>query len=117
MSGYEQSPPPMVVRFDRLPTGELIAAKSRDGRTVCVIVHNPSSIHVHDNGDMHIDATAPVHRWSMAGDGIDHDTRPGGSSTMRTTAVAQAAAALGRELGWAIYGWTVDPIERIEVRP
>lgn len=105
---YDQSPPPMVVRFDRLPTGELIAAKSRDGRTVCVIVHPARK------DPIRLERAAAYH-WTMAGDMADPEARPSGSSSMMTTAVAEAAAALGRELGWAIYGWTVDPIERVVV--
>lgn len=90
-------PEPVVLRFDRLDSGELVAIHTHEARSVAAIVHTR-----HDE----LDDLVHVRRWSLAGD-IDPSTRRRGESSSATLACAQAAEALGIELGVEIAGYEV----------
>lgn len=85
-------PEPAVLHFDRLDGGEIVALHTAGGRTVAAVIAavcGPRGI-----------------RWSLAGD-VDPAARPQGYAAITRTACAEAADALGRELGIEIAGWTV----------
>lgn len=82
----------VILSYDRLEGGELVALASNGGRTVAAIVHP---------------ARCGVRPWSLAGDIDDRTNRRRGESTHAPQAAAEAAQALGVELGLTIDGWEV----------
>lgn len=91
----------LVLNFDRLDGGELVAlGHADDGRVVAAIVHP-------ERGSWIVPGVT-VRPWSLAGD-VDRARRPRGHARTVRTACGEAAEALGRELGIGIDGWTVNP--------
>lgn len=88
----------LVLRFDRLDGGELVALHTHEGRTIAAVVHP-------ERGSWIVPGVT-VRPWSLAGD-VDPVRRPRGHAKAATTACGEAAEALGRELGIEIDGWTL----------
>lgn len=86
---------PVTLTFDRLPGGGWVAMHTHEGRTVAACVLLPTAI--------------LGYRWALAGEITDHADRPQGGSDRSVTAMAEAAAALGLELGVDVTGYEVTP--------
>lgn len=86
----------LLLRYDRLDTGELVALHTHEGRTVAAIVHP----------ERQDENYRWARRWSLAGD-VDPAARPHGHAMSATTACGEAAEALGQLLGIEVDGWTV----------
>lgn len=85
----------IIISFEPLDDGTLVALHTHEGRSVAAIVHPRHSL---DGGNR---------RWSLAGDIGDRAARPRGTCNSLSSACAEAAEALGIELGIDVVGYEV----------
>lgn len=97
---------PIVLRFDRMADGTLVAVHSAGGRAVAAIVHP------------HVESLSavPMRRWCLAGQLRDTTRRPAGEHANAARSCAEAAKALGVELGVDVAGWSVESIDEARLR-
>lgn len=96
----------VIIHFDRLDDGTLVAIHTHEGRTVAAIVHPGREVRV-PYGDGY--TVIIRRRWSLAGDIHDISARPCGSADLASLSCAEAAHALGIELGIDVVGYEVTP--------